>query len=372
MSDSSLAVKGTLGLSVAMGIGRFFYTPLLPIMMVALNWSDSVASWIAAANYLGYLLGSVALSRNWLSATTALYRGSMVISTLLLAAMAMTDNSAVHIFLRLIAGAASAAIFVCVTQFVNQNVHTPSHVGVVYGGVGLGITVSGLVAWLLGHSMSWSQLWLVAAAISAIFTAVAWQWPVNRKTATSPSTTVSPDARTAEDLSRAFRLLDAGYFFQGFGYIIIGTYLVVLAGPDFGSAAAAITWVVAGIAAVPSPYLWSSLAERFGRRRALLSCYVLQVIGAVAAIFRTSTVLLIVAAILFGATFMGVTMLTISTGVAHGISGGSARLTSWYSLGQVAGPAIIGLVFADSITASFIVAAIAIAVGLLTVQLSRL
>ncbi|EEW17249.1 hypothetical protein HMPREF0297_0389 [Corynebacterium jeikeium ATCC 43734] len=79
-----------------------------------------------------------------------------------------------------------------------------------------------------------------------------------------------------------------------------------------------------------------------------------------------------VAAIIFGATFMGITMLTISIGVAYGINGGAARLTTWYSLGQVVGPAVIGLFLSDSIKASFIIATIAIAIGMATIKLSRL
>ena len=63
MRATSSSIQGTLGLAVAMGIGRFFYTPLLPLMMAALNWSSSISSWIAVSNYLGYLLGSLTLSK---------------------------------------------------------------------------------------------------------------------------------------------------------------------------------------------------------------------------------------------------------------------------------------------------------------------
>ena len=97
MNTRALTVQGTLGLSVAMGIGRFFYTPMLPIMMVALNWSDSVSAWVATSNYLGYLAGSVVLSKNWLRPTEKSYRANLMFSTLLLALMAATDLSLIHI-----------------------------------------------------------------------------------------------------------------------------------------------------------------------------------------------------------------------------------------------------------------------------------
>lgn len=367
------SIQGTLGLAVAMGIGRFFYTPLLPLMAAALNWSSSTSSWIAVANYLGYLFGSLAFSKDWVPKTAPVYRGSLICSTLLLATMALTDNPGIHSFIRFLAGIASAFIFVCITQFASQNLHSPSLVGFVYGGVGLGITVSGIAVWLLGQTLAWAHLWGAAALISTLFSIVAWTWPIS--TEAPPRNRKIPDSsadRSTSEFKRAFRLLDTGYFFQGFGYIIIGTYLVILANPVFGSSAAAITWAVAGIAAIPSPYLWSAMAKRYGRRHTLLSCYTLQVGGAIAAIFGNSVFLLMVAAIIFGATFMGITMLTISMGVAYGINGGAARLTTWYSLGQVVGPAVIGLFLSDSIKASFIIATITIAIGMATIKFSRL
>lgn len=374
MNTRALTLQGTLGLSVAMGIGRFFYTPMLPIMMVALNWSDSVSAWVATSNYLGYLAGSVVLSKNWLRPTEKSYRANLMFSTLLLALMAATDSPILQVVIRFLAGVSSVVIFVCITQFVAHNLKKPNLVGIVYGGVGLGITVSGATVWLFGQSLQWGMLWLTAAFISAAFSVFAWRWPVTEQDPSSLTggSESSSNQRSVESKRLAFRLLDSGYFFQGFGYIIIGTYLVALAEPVFGDTAAALTWVLAGIAAIPSPYFWSFMAERFGRRIALMTCYGLQVIGAIAAIFGSSTIFLIVAAVLFGTTFMGVTMLTISTGIAHDIPGGSARLTTWYSMGQVAGPAIIGLAFADSIVSAFIVAGVAILIGMISTQLSRL
>ncbi|MEO7338778.1 MAG: YbfB/YjiJ family MFS transporter, partial [Caldimonas sp.] len=55
----AIALAGAVALAVAMGIGRFAFTPLLPMML-----HDDVvdlhdASWLATANYLGYLIGAL-------------------------------------------------------------------------------------------------------------------------------------------------------------------------------------------------------------------------------------------------------------------------------------------------------------------------
>ena len=159
-------------------------------------------------------------------------------------------------------------------------------------------------------------------------------------------------------------ILSTGYFFQGGGYIIIGTYLVVLAGPVFGATAAASTWLIAGIATAASPLTWSAVAARIGTVKALTLCYCLQVFGALLAVFGSTPVVLIIAAALFGFTFIGVVMMTIGVGTQMGVANASAKLTSWYSIGQIVGSAIVAAALSEHIAAAFIASAIALAIAM--------
>jgi MFS family permease len=56
-----ILLSGMLGMVVAMGIGRFAFTPILPLMQRDLGMINSVAGWLAGLNYLGYLAGAVAV-----------------------------------------------------------------------------------------------------------------------------------------------------------------------------------------------------------------------------------------------------------------------------------------------------------------------
>ncbi|WP_319021123.1 YbfB/YjiJ family MFS transporter [Brevibacterium aurantiacum] len=364
---NTTAVRGTLGLALAMGMGRFFYTPVLPLMVAALHWSSAPGAWIATLNYVGYFIGSLVIARGWVEATRRVYRVSLIVSTLCLAAIPLTSNLVWQGSVRTLAGIASGLIFVCITQRIPFVARRPVDSGLVYAGIGTGILVSGAIVLTAGSLVDWRGLWLICALLSAVFTAIAWTWPLPARGETTPAThpaeVAAPHdqpAASAPHVRRAMTVLTAGYFFQGFGYIIIGTYLVVLAKPVFGDTAAASTWVVAGIATAASPLIWSNVAARIGTRRGLVVCYSLQVGGAVLAVFGTNPVLLLISAALFGGTFVGAVMMTIGEGTQMGITAAAAKLTTWYSLGQIAGPALVALALSETIVGSFIAAAIAL------------
>jgi hypothetical protein len=59
LSATSLVSAGFVALAVAMGIGRFAFTPVLPMMRHEGALSITGAAWLASANYAGYLAGAL-------------------------------------------------------------------------------------------------------------------------------------------------------------------------------------------------------------------------------------------------------------------------------------------------------------------------
>src|SRR4051812_39899313 len=82
-SPGRVALSGLVALAVGMGVGRFAFTPLLPLMQADSGLTLTEGSWLAFANYLGYLVG--ALATIWVSA-----RPSFMVRTGLVATGVLT------------------------------------------------------------------------------------------------------------------------------------------------------------------------------------------------------------------------------------------------------------------------------------------
>ncbi|NUR97866.1 MAG: YbfB/YjiJ family MFS transporter, partial [Kribbellaceae bacterium] len=246
-----------------MGIGRFAYTPILPMMHAQAGLTPRHGAALATANYTGYLAGAVAAV---VAPRLVHSRWTLRLSLLVLAATLalMPVDHSLWLILRLIAGVASALVFVIAVSAVLHRLPR-HHVGWTFGGVGAGIALSGAV--LAGGN--WRTAWWITAVLTLACTIPAWHL-----TGARPTFSVTTGRRT-----RHFNALLTSYTLEGIGYIIAGTFLVAAinetaAGPVGNSA-----WIVVGLAAVPSTAFWAALSRRWSRPTLLLGALILQAIG---------------------------------------------------------------------------------------------
>ena len=120
LSTAAVCAIAATALAVAMGIGRFAFTPLLPLMLRDGALTPSAGAWLAASNYLGYLAGALTASRLGLS-QPALMRASLVGIVIATAAMGAFDGVAAWIALRFVAGALSAYTLVATSAWALQH-----------------------------------------------------------------------------------------------------------------------------------------------------------------------------------------------------------------------------------------------------------
>jgi predicted MFS family arabinose efflux permease len=343
------ACGGSLAMAAALGIGRFVYTPILPVMLDGLHWSKTEAGFVAASNFLGYLIGAVVAARQirpgrqrWALIV------ALLISALTTGGMAVPHNLAILMVLRLLGGATSAFVIVLASTLVLARLTGARHrylSAVHFGGVGAGIMVSAAaVSVLLAFGAGWQALWVGAGVIALLATAfVAVLIPEQQGVQSSPSMPVAAPPQ------RRLLMLIVAYGLFGFGYIITATFLVTMVrlSPELRTLEAWI-WILFGFAAIPSVALWSWVGDRIGLIKAFVIACLVEAVGIAAGMEWVSASGVCVSTILLGATFMGITALGLMA--ARQLSGAGAQraiglMTASFASGQVVGPAIGGVVF---------------------------
>jgi len=171
------ALAGLAALAVAIGIGRFAFTPILPMMQEDSGLSVSEAGWLASANYAGYLVGALSAIGLRLPSSFAIRAGLVVIGLSTLA-MGLEHSFMLSAVLLAIAGIASAWVLVFVSTWALERLALLGRSqlsGTVYAGVGTGIVIAGgtcLVVMSL-HSRS-ADAWLSLGVLSIAVTAAIW------------------------------------------------------------------------------------------------------------------------------------------------------------------------------------------------------
>lgn len=343
LGPTAVAAIGLSGLAAAMGIGRFAFTPLLPLMQAADGLTLAQGSWLALANYLGYLIGAL-LCWRFAPAPGGAARHGLLAVALTTVAMAATHDVVAWWLLRFGAGIASAYVLVGVSAWtLNALAHwgrAPA-AGVVFSGVGVGIALAGLAGVSAGvQQMSPQSLWVGLGAAAAAVCVLTW---------TPLRTAAGPPRRTPQDDDArlpSLRLVLC-YGALGLGYIIPATYLpaqarALIDDPNvFGW-----IWPAFGVAAAASTLVAARLFGHLPPRALWAAGNLVMAIGVVLAAFVPSVAALLVAAVCVGGTFMVITMAGMQE--ARRIGGAAApklmaAMTAAFAIGQLAGPLWIGV-----------------------------
>jgi predicted MFS family arabinose efflux permease len=342
-------IGGILALIIAMGIGRFAYTPILPLMQNDVSISYEAAGYLASSNYTGYLIGAVLVGITSRKRRIFFFRLSLVISILTTAFMGLTHSYEFWFTLRFFSGLSSAFVFVLASGIVLDNLDSRGKTywsGIFFGGVGLGIFYTGLMVPILNHSFGWEGVWIGLAITSGIISFLVLVW-LKDDTLTSGAS-IKKDTFIQFTSHKWLPWLIVAYGCEGFGYIVTGTFIVSIAEKISGfNGDANLVWILVGLASTPSCVIWSSIGKKWGLMKSLVMAMVLQSAGIVVPVFWISPVGCAIGAILFGATFMGIT--TLTTTFARQINPiESSRilgfLTTIYAVGQIIGPTSAGII----------------------------
>lgn len=333
------------GLAVAMGIGRFAFTPILPMMQADAGLTLAAAGWLASANYLGYFIG--ALSAIWIRASgAAMVRVALAAIALLTAGMGIAHGFAAWLALRAAAGIASAWVLVFASTFILERLSAARALrlgGIMFGGVGAGIVLAGM-ACLLFARLGWTseETWTALGAVAALLAAACW-----RAYASAPARG-REQARAPRPAGLRAQLVPiVCYGIYGFGYIIPATFLPAMARDAIADPAVfGWAWPIFGLAALASTLFAGWLSAHVRGRAIWAGSYFVMAAGDAVPVVWPGMGGIVVSALCVGSTFVVIPLVATQEArhaAPDGATGLIAAMTAAFALGQIFGPMLVSL-----------------------------
>ena len=378
----AVALAGMLALAVAMGVGRFAFTPLLPMMLHDGVLTLTEGSWLATANYVGYLLGALAcMALPWVAPgfyarwhPARLARAGLVATVLLTLAMAL-PVAAAWPALRFAAGAASAFVLLNVAAWCMVRLAVlgrPAMGGLIFCGPGVGIVLTGLAASAM-VAAQWRAAsgWVVFGVLSVLL--CVGVWPVVRGRAVKADPGAQP--RAAAQAGNAGTLAARGvhavaYGLAGLGYIVTATFLPVIARAALpsGSPWPDLFWPMFGAGVAVGAALSTRAPSAWDRRWLLLAAYALQALGIVLGLLWPTPAGFALSSALVGLPFTAITFYGLQEARRlwpQSADSFASLVTAVYGLGQIAGPPLVAWLLAHAAAGQGFARGLALAAGAL-------
>ena len=361
-------ILASTALAVAMGIGRFAFTPILPLMIQEGTVHLAQTAWLSSSNYIGYLVGALSLLKSNRHPLFVVLGLTLVTLTTWLASL---SSFGWLLVLRFLAGVASAWVLVSISAFAINWLKSRQVIssGLIYTGVGIGITLTGLIcSYFIFQSATvnaavqsslsplssrlWQYLGVIALLATLLVTFLLAK--INSKSPSTAAAKANPSKATHTNptsssipppakLKLANVLTAYGLF--GFGYILPATFLPQIAKQWLSGQSYLLIWPFFGLAAALSVVLSQGLQRHFDNFSLLGVWRVSQIIMAVGTLLPAlwqSLAGLMLSALMVGGTFMVVTMAGLQVAasqVTHYPKYNlSALMTASFAFGQLIGP----------------------------------
>lgn len=332
-------------LAVAMGLGRFAFTPMLPVMLHEGRIDLQGGGLLASLNYLGYFVGAVSCAAIRLPAAT-MVRAGLVATAALLLGMGLLHGFTAWGVIRTAAGVMSAWTFVFASGWGLRRLAetgAPALGGVIYSGPGIGIAATGLLG---GLATRWGAdaAWIGFGVVALVLIALIWRIFNDGAQPAAATTVVAPPAVVANPGAARSdaRWLVGLYGLAGFGYIITATFLPVIARQALpGSSWPDLFWPLFGLAVIPGALIGARAPSHWDNRLLLAIAYAMQAAGVLLSVAWPTIAGFAVGSLFLGLPFTAITLFAVRD--ARRLRGNAAAgligyATASYGIGQILGP----------------------------------
>lgn len=360
-ADSALPWKrgvlaALLAVIVGIGLSRFAYSALMPLLVEAGWVSSAEAGYLGAANLAGYLLGAViGLAEPAQRQARVLLRASMLLAGMAFVFSALPVGFWWLAGWRVMAGVTGGTLMVLAAPAIMPLV--PRHrqglmSGVVFSGVGFGVVIAALLVPVLAGTGP-AAAWIALGVLCLAATAVAWRaWPA------VPAAPAGGRPASVAELLRvqpAVAVTALIYGLTAFGLVPHMVFLVdfIARGLGQGLASGGFYWALFGIGAIAGPLAAGWLADAMGARPALNLVLLLQIPLVALPALADSPWALSLSSCLVGGALSGLVTLTASR-MRELAAGAHQRTAFWsiatvaFAVGQATGGYAFSLLFAAS------------------------
>ena len=372
-----IVFAGALGLFASLGLGRFSLGMMLPGMGEGLGLSYSQMGLISTMNFCGYL-GAVLLCSRF---SKILGARLLIFLALLLVGSSMflvgySSSLVIIILLYCLTGAGSALSNIPIMSLIPAW-FTPERRGRAAGlcvmGNGIGILLSGhLVPSLNDAGGGWRLSWLVLGGLVITIAFVCLALIRNEPPSESDSGNEKQQENTQQPaLIRAEyrkQLLHIAvlYFLFGITYVIYITFLVTSLVQERGLSeqSAGEMWSLVGLLSIGSGPIFGYISDKIGRKFGLMLVFSIQTAAYLLVAVKLPIVSVYLSIILYGLVAFSVpTIIAALVGDYAGPGGMAAAfgfVTFIFGIGQIAGPAVAGMLAekSGSFSMSFVMAAV--------------
>ena len=359
---------------ITVGIARFAYTPMLPEMVEDIALSETIAGFLAAANYAGYLCGAllVSLIHN-LQLKIKLYRYGLIAAVVTTLCMAATTNEWLWYLLRYISGLSSAAGVLLgaglLMHWLREN-QKKAELGVFFSSLGIGIVLTAVTAQFIKAEYTWDQQWIIYGLLALMLLIPVLFWFPNFIKSNGTVHHAQHKEASVTPSKEFLLTLQLAYFCAGFGYVVTATFLIAIVELLPGMKGLGwMVWLFVGVAAAPGCWLWDVYVRKVGLWSSLFQAYFINMISTALLLSDPSLMVVFISAVLYGFSFIGIVSMTLAMVgrlYPENASRSMGHLTFSYGLAQVIAPALVGIIAEknDSFTDGLIITVVVMSIGI--------
>ncbi len=347
---------GLLVVFACLGLGRFAFGMVLPLMQEDLAMNTTQAGIVGSANFLGYFVGLFAVSKTYTRfGPAALISQALYVQAGSIVLMALVPHYLFAALFFSVTGFFGALANIGIMTYIAQVV--PSHMkgratGIVVAGIGLAVIFSSLIVPTFEKFLPYA--WRVSWGVFAVCIVLISLW-ARRVMLCFP---VHPNAHSAKntslflgDILRSRAFWHTGILFLLFGAtaIMFMTFFVAAVSDTYGASTqiSGIFWALLGVTSLFSGPFFGAVSDTIGRYKTLAILFGLQALAHSLLAFEVPLAWVFLSAALFGFSTWAVPsiMATLSSelfGLSH-----TARIMSlitlFFGVGQIVGPLLAGV-----------------------------